>query len=93
MPDLDELNAADYDATHAHQDATRDLPMATVHLVPPLAAYDIEAKLTAAIISAKADHQEAVRHRVEGVDYEAGYLDGLRRAVCIVFNLDGEDAP
>ena len=69
--------STDYDAIHAHQDATRDLPMATVHLVPPLAAYDIHAKLVDAIWTSDG--------------FGGGrYSHGLRAAYRIVF---GEDAP
>lgn len=45
----------DYDATHAHQDATRDLPGPNMHLIPPLAAYDIHGRLMDAIREARKD--------------------------------------
>lgn len=91
--DTEPTPARNYDADHARNDAMRDLPIARTYLVPPIAAYDIDAKLTEAIKAAQSDHQEAVRSRADGVEYEAGYLDGLRRAFCIVFSLDREEAP
>ena len=81
--DAEPAPARDYDATHAHQDATRDLPIARTYLIPPLAAYDIHPKLMEAIRAADK------KARVGGW-YEDGEAAGLRGAYYIIF---GEGAP
>jgi len=70
------------DRAQLQHDERRDLPMATVHLVPPLAAYDIHAKLMDEI---------RLAHRASSVDdWFNGRESGLRTAYRIVF---GENAP
>lgn len=82
--DAEPTPARDYDAVHAHQDAMRDLPVARVHVVPPLAAYDIHARLVEAIRKQDAWTRES--RCMAALNYEKG----LREAYRIVF---GKDAP
>jgi len=70
-------------AQHLH-DERRDLAPAGLHLVPPLATWDIHAKLMAEIT------KTTDRCNRIGRFFDDGRLDGLRAAYCIVF---GEDAP
>lgn len=81
--DAEPTPARDYDAIHAHQDATRDLPIARTYLVPPIAAYDIHPKLMEAIREADA------RSRL-GSSSALSYAEGLRDAFKIIFR---ESAP
>lgn len=81
--DTEPTPAGDYDANHARNDATRDLPIARTYLVPPIAAYDIHAKLMEAIRDADAEARR-------GGSTSLSWAPGLREAYRIVF---GEDAP
>jgi len=69
-------------AQHQH-DERRDLPMARTYLAPPLAAYDIHAKLMDAI-------QYWEGHARRGSLTANTFSAGLREAYFIVF---GETAP
>ena len=69
-------------AQHQH-DERRDLAPAALHFVPPLAAYDIHAKLTDAI-------QYWEGHATRGSRSANTFSLGLREAYFIVF---GETAP
>lgn len=81
--DTEPTTARDYDADHARNDAMRDLPVARTYLIPPLAAYDIHAKLVAAI-------REWEGHATRGSVGAKPYVMGLREAYFVVF---GETAP
>jgi hypothetical protein len=77
------LTRTTFEVAAARNDATRDLAPAAVHLVPPLAAYDIHAKLMAAI-------REWDGYAKRGSITAESHSLGLREAYYIVF---GENAP
>ena len=82
--ELPPLTRTTFEVAAARNDATRDLAPAGLHLIPPLAAYDIHAKLIEEIT------KTTDRCNRIGRLFDDGRLDGLRTAYRIVF---GEDAP
>jgi len=80
--ELPPLTRTTFEVADARNDATRDLAPASLHLVPPLAAYDIHARMMDEI---------RLAHRASSVDdWFNGRESGLRTAYRIVF---GETAP
>jgi hypothetical protein len=80
--ELPPLTRTTFEVAAARNDATRDLAPAGLHLVPPLAAYDIHAKL---INEIRVAHSASSPH-----EWFNGRESGLRTAYRIVF---GENAP
>ena len=72
------LTRTTFEVAAVRNDATRDLPIARTYLVPPIAAYDIHAKLMEAI-------REWDEYSKRGSITAESHSLGLREAYYIVF--------